>query len=364
MLLRFVGRPLLSLLIILAACSPDSSESPPRNGMRTTQLSESVRIDMEFSDEPASVRSVAAIGFGESRGELGYRGICTEAACRPPCPCTVPIQPISFAIAEGGRRIFILDPLNSRIAMYAGSGSYEGELDLSGIGLRSLDLQISSDLLAVLFQPLDLSTAFFVLREPIAEVNAREVSVMFAGRSPSSSSTFQLEDGVAYLSLFVEKRVRSSTYDEEVLVGVPLLEGQKAVADEVPGYPTDDGHVSIELVRRPPLISIVSEDWKRTLDLRAHSIDGVLDDAVFSWEAGVEDTGAVHLLIRAHSERARRGGYFYVSVDSEGRVSEPLRILGPKGRDDGQTRHFAVDEDGTRYFMWRRSQGIVIESIS
>lgn len=234
-------------------------------------------------------------------------------------------MPNAFDITGG--LIWVLDDDKQRVAIFDREGHLRHTVRGPGIGYRSLDLQNIGSKAAVLFQSRDFSTRFGFLT---AHRVVSDKAVFLNGKPAETSSLFSVAGNRIYLIAFVDYRTYRNTVETKVefirvdpqagnarLIAHPSLgpvyEGRRLVWHHFIAERTFPVEVRTEGTRTERIIKISLRRGQRRL--------GGLASSEMEFDAR---SGTVHLLLKAGVGDV--DGTWYLTVDAEGNVSEPVRI--------------------------------------
>ncbi|MQA98793.1 MAG: hypothetical protein GEU78_00630 [Actinobacteria bacterium] len=317
---------------------------------------------LDFGSEPVETKVVYRIPYGDPADELGFAAPC-ESNCEPPCPCSAQVQPAAFDIGPSGAP-GVLDVAKGRVALYSQTG-LDRAVDLGSLGPRAFDVQIGDrGDVVVLAQRGDYSTAFIL--KPSAG-GTSTVGVRLNGMRAETGTHFSLAGDRVFLSAFLQE----DFVEEEVPIGVPLSPADRGNASEVPGRPFLNGWFVFEDFRGDQVIPLgvrsAEYDWFQEVEFRLQvpdRTDGGEKKGQVSWELEIDPDGTLHLLIFAGTYgRGAVDGYWYLTVEADGRVGQPQRLSGPSEPDDQQTRHLSLDPQGDPVLMWARGDGVEFETL-
>lgn len=356
-------RMLALMCIALIACESSGAERSVAPARETpvpssSPITRTETVELDFDKPGALGRVLFRLPYGKGKGKVGYLPPCLRQDCDPPCPCGTYLVPLSFApTLDGG--VWVLDPVKGRVARFSARGDLVKELAVPGNALRTFDVALVDERLVILGQRADFQAKLISLE---------------SGNADTRVLRFESEPAEAYALTSSQDRLFTTVFDEDEnldVAEIPVEVARDGTSAEVPGVPFLDGWKIFKDFAGPTTIALeVSSthyNWSMEIDaVLQREIDGDKREVPgsLSWEVVVSEQGAIHLLIRAQTEKG--GGvdaFWFLTVTPEGLVGQPVKLRGPTGRDDSQQRHLAMGGDGRPIAMWTGRTVLIFEAL-
>lgn len=360
-------------LVALVACQPGSSSraalSSPSpfvtpEASRTVLETKIVERVIDFDDKGVRGTDVHRIDYGRETATVGFARRCAHDGCRYPCPCTLPVVPESFDIDPKGR-LWILDPVADRIAVFNEDSTHAFDVSLRGISHPAFDLQVVGDSVVTTFQGDNVNTVVLEI-----DLNGNLVSKRFVARDGERISADDID--VVQDRLFSSAFVGPVITEREQFVEIALTADGPARASDSDGWPAGDGLLLVTNSSEELTIPLVLPDaglsQKLTFVLRQRIANRVkTKNGTISWgNMEVADDGAIHFIIAAGTYgKEPEDGLWYLKVGSDGTVGAPIRLRDAERDNHGQApRVLTLDHDGRPFAMWTDGDALVIESLA
>jgi hypothetical protein len=356
-----MNRMLALTSVVLIACQSPSAGSSGASATAAPSPSPSPTtrtetIELDFSEPGAVGRVLFRLPYGEGKGRVGYLPPCLKASCERPCPCSTQIQPVSFAPHPDGG-VWVLDPVKERVARFSAQGGFVKKLAVPGNDLLNSDVVLMDKRLVVLGQR--------------QRRDGDRISSLESGRSDTKVLRLEGDPVPAHSLTNSGGRLFTTVFVEDYTREIPVEVARDGTASEVPGVPFLDGwkhhrdfagHTTI-----PLQVSSTPYNWSMEIDAALlREIDGKRREVpgTLYWEFVISEQGEIHLYIHAQTEK---GGSidadWLLTVSPEGLVGEPVKLRGPTGPDDQQSRHLALDPDDRPMAMWAGKKGLLFEAL-
>lgn len=316
---------------------------------------------LDFSHPKSSGRYVATIPYGKGRARVGFLGPCLKEECLPPCPCTTAIQASAFDVDSSGK-LWILDIVKRRIAVFQAGGRFAFDEHLRGVGYRSLDMQLLDSDPHVLSQARNFNS-----RISVAGSSLPHSAYSLGNNQPGP---FSVGRGRLYMTAF--RTDPDTLQDEEIPVEINIPAGaRRAKVERVPGRPFRDGWLQFIPYQGERLIplSVESDDfsWSKVIHLKLRQVVSGEPKSVrgnVSWELEVAADGTIHVLMFAGTySRKPVDGYWYVTVSAAGAVGQAIPLSGPGKADDQQVRRLSLNHAEQPMVMWAGGRGLRFERL-
>lgn len=355
------------LLIVFVGCVGASQDGVAETSQGSAEPSPSPTTEVEtkvakhtlyFSEPGVKAPVLHSLPYGKARRFLGGADVCTED-CDLPCPCTVPIGPGSFDIDAQGQ-VWVSDEAKGRIAAFSPDDEFLFKVNAAGNDYRNLDVQVVGGVPVVHRQRRDFAAQFFT----IVDEEAGVLRTLFIDGEPyqGNSSFTEVDDRIFYTVMEPVGEIEAPWFPAEIT----LPEGRhKSFASETPGLPFLDGWLldPSYLGPRVHVLEVRSEaqTWNLEINFRLERLKkggrGRVGGNV-SWEQVIGPDGVIHRLLFAGSYgNNREDGYWYLRIEPDGTVGEPLHLADPdpgpqKPSPSYQTRRLSLGPDGEPLIMW------------
>lgn len=306
------------------------------------------------------------IPYGRTTGTVGFAETCVPPEdCQPPCPCEVPIVPTAFDV-DHRDRLWVLDPVVPRVAVFSPDGRPEFEVPLGELGYRSLDLQVVDDRVLVAVQDRDFHGRF--IEFDLRASRRGSIPVLHKGRRAGIYGRVDVVGHRMFHSilvgpledeeLFVELVPQAGRIIARGTAGWPLL-------DQTLEYPPGalDATIPLHVVGLNGWAIDISFEFVMELGSRRLTPPGIV-----SWgDMEIDHEGAIHLLVFAGTDRRGKNvdGLWYLKVSPDGDVGRLVKLRQPE-RDDGTqtSRRLTLSDAGEPFVMWTDSDGLRIETLT
>lgn len=326
----------------------------------------SVHRTLDFGAQSRRGRTRWLIPYGRAEGTVGFAQACVPPEdCEPPCPCEVPIVPSAFDIDKRGR-LWVLDPVVPRVAVFSADGRFGVEVPLGELGYRSLDLQVVGDRVLLAVQDRDFYGRF--IEFDLKGSRRSSLPVLHKGRRAGVYGRVDVVNDRMFHAILV------GPLEDEGLFAEMVPQAGRVIAREAAGWPLLDQTLEYPpgaLDATIPLHVMGPNGWAVDISFEFVMRLGsrrLTSPGIVSWgDMEIDHEGAIHLLVFAGTDRRRKNvdGLWYLKVSPEGDVGRLVKLREPE-RDDGSqaSRRLTLSANGEPFVMWTDAEGLRIETLA